>query len=50
MARTMAEGIGPVMLVLIGVAPAGFVVNMNASSRLEITQYARCCQQSRNVL
>ncbi len=31
------KGIGPVMLVLIGVAPAGFVVNMNASS-YEITR------------
>lgn len=31
------KGIGPVMLVLIGVAPAGFVVNMNASG-YEITR------------
>lgn len=33
------KGIGLVMLVLIGVAPAGFVVNMNASS-YEITHFA----------
>lgn len=31
------KGIGLVMLVLIGVAPAGFVVNMNASG-YEITR------------
>ncbi len=43
------KGIGLVMLVLIGVAPAGFVVNMNASW-LRNHPYPRCGQQRGNLL
>ncbi len=44
------KGIGLVMLVLVGIAPAGFVVNMNASgyeitrTRDAVTNFEHCQQ------